>query len=319
MRNYHDEIDEIRRLDPIDGTRLTDSWSDSEAKKTLFQELRAAQASRAATPDPARRRPVSRRRAIGGLITAAVLVSAGTVAAAVTMSRPDPKQSAQVEDDFSSDAKIHLEGWRPELSAEDVVCLFPETEKGLDTSASEFPLKQRLTSEELARECTEGNDWASKLAQDGVGPFSVDTATLCISEEGAYPKAVVGVGGIDCSTTPVEDFLLDEQGDVVVDENGNPVLKYIQARAMTPDDLKELNSMRAIEVAVLAVPSEDGCPTSEQATEWAEARLKEFGVSGLDIRSSGGGDGCYRGRISWNTGFSSDTGEVWIDVAGNQA
>lgn len=45
MRNYHDEIDEIRRLDPIDGTRLTDSWSDSDAKRVLFQEITARQAN----------------------------------------------------------------------------------------------------------------------------------------------------------------------------------------------------------------------------------------------------------------------------------
>ena len=61
MRNYHDQIDEIRRLDPIDGTRLTDSWSDSDAKRALFFELTAAQVSRAAAPDPARHRRVSRR------------------------------------------------------------------------------------------------------------------------------------------------------------------------------------------------------------------------------------------------------------------
>lgn len=62
MRNYSDEIDEIRRLDPVDGTRLTDSWSNSDAKRALFLELTAAKANSEASPDPTtRRRPVSRR------------------------------------------------------------------------------------------------------------------------------------------------------------------------------------------------------------------------------------------------------------------
>jgi len=306
MKRDGDVITRPRRVNPVPPDAFEDLAQSPEGQEILRAILEAPPEVRSVGRTP--------RRAIGGLIAGAVLASAGAVAAAVMMNGPDPQQSAQVEADLSSEAKIHLDGWRPELAAEDVVCLFPETEeKGLYTSASEFALKERLTSEELARECTEGNDWASKLAQDGVGPFSVDTATLCISEEGAYPKAVVGVDGIDCSATPVEDYLLDEQGEGVFDENGNPVLTYVQARVMTPEDLKELNSMRAIEVAVLAVPSEKGCPTNEEATEWAEARLEEFGVSGLDTRSSGGGDGCYR-VVSHGTPDSHRTPERYGSI-----
>ena len=248
------------------------------------------------------------RLAVAGAIVATALLG-GSALATITMSSPDSKQSAQVEDDFSSVATLHLDGWRPELDAESVWCLFPETEGPLDTYAAEFPLDEPLTPARLARECTVGNDWAQKLTQDGVGPFAVSTATICVTEEGTYPKAVVGVGGIDCASTPIRKLVPDVDA---------PVYGYTDARTMTTEDLEQLNFMRAVEVAVLAVPADDRCPSSEQATEWARARLEEYGIKDLEVRKLGEGEGCYRGRISWNTGFSSDTGEVRIDLAGNQ-
>lgn len=39
MSQRHDTGDELRRLDPLDGRRLADFWSDSEAKQALFQEI----------------------------------------------------------------------------------------------------------------------------------------------------------------------------------------------------------------------------------------------------------------------------------------
>jgi hypothetical protein len=237
-----------------------------------------------------------------------VLGSAGAVAAGVAMSRPDPQQSAQVERDFSSQAQSHLEGWRPELSAERVMCLYPETEGALFTFAAEFPLDEPLTQAKLASECT-GNDWAQKLTQDGVGPFAASSATMCVTEEGTYPMAVVGVGGIDCAITPVRELVPDVDA---------PEYRDVDTRRMTTEDLEQLNRMRAVEVAVLAVPADDRCPSSEQAADWAQARLDEYGIEDLEVRKDGEGEGCYRGRTSWNTDFSSDTGEVRIDLIGNQ-
>ena len=291
-----------RRVDPMP-TNPFKGFADSPEAQEILNEILQTPAD----VQSARRSP--RRRSIAGLVAAAVLASAGAVAAGVAMSRPDPQQSAQVERDFSSQAEVHLTGWRPELDAESVWCLFPETEGPLDTYAAEFPLDEPLTPARLARECTEGNDWAQKLTQDGVGPFAVSTATICVTEEGTYPKTVIGVGGIDCASTPIRELVPDVDA---------PVYKYTDARTMTTEDLEQLNFMRAVEVAVLAVPADDQCPSSEQATEWARARLEEYGIKDLQVRKLGEGEGCYRGRISWNTGFSSDTGEVRIDVAGNQ-
>lgn len=229
---------------------------------------------------PSHRAPRRRsRRAVSGLLAAAVLVSAGTVAATVSLTRPDPEQAAQVEREYSEQATVHLDGWRPELDAETVLCVFPEPLESLETQASEFSLKHRMTSKDLAWECTEGNDVARID-----GPFAIHSSTACVIHEGAYPKAVVGVGGVGCPSP---------------------------SRPITQEDLDELNRMRAIEVAILAVPSENGCPTSEQATEWAEARLAEYGVTGLAIETSGGG-GCHRGLVYWQSG------QVSIGINGNQ-
>lgn len=274
MKRNEDVMARARQVNPMPADAFQDLACSPEGQETLRGILEVPR-----QVQPARGLP---RRAIGGLIAAAVLASAGTVAAAVTMNRPDSQQSAQVQDDFSEQATVHLGGWRPELQAERVMCLFPDSRHDIETSASEFPLKQRMTTQDLARECAQGNDSART-----VGPFPVNTATVCVSDEGTYPKAVVGVSGVDCSTT---------------------------ARPITSDDLDQLNRMRAIEVAVLAVPSEDGCPTSEQASEWAKARLEEYAVAGLEIRSSSGwwGKGCYRGMIYW------EIDQVRIDVNGNQ-
>lgn len=39
MRSHKDSMDDVSRLDPIDGERLTASWSDSRAKQALFEEV----------------------------------------------------------------------------------------------------------------------------------------------------------------------------------------------------------------------------------------------------------------------------------------
>lgn len=290
-----------RRVDPK-STNPFKGFADSpEAQEILDHILQA--------PAEVRSTRGARRGSMAGLVAAAVLASAGAVAAGVAMSRPDPQQSAQVKRDFSSQAQLHLQGWRPELDAERVWCLFPQTEGPLNTFASQFPLDGTLTSERLALGCTEANDWAQKLTQDGVGPFSVSTATMCVIEGGSYPEAVVGVGGIDCTSTPIHELVPGVDA---------PVYKYTDARPMTTEDLEQLNFMRAVEVAVLAVPADDSCPSSEKAAEWAQARLQEFAINDLQVRKVDEGPGCYRGRISWPTGSSSDAGEVRIHLAGNQ-
>ena len=39
MRHHTDPIDDVARIDPIDGDRLAASWSNSDAKQALFQEI----------------------------------------------------------------------------------------------------------------------------------------------------------------------------------------------------------------------------------------------------------------------------------------
>lgn len=282
-------MERARRLDPKPVNRFN-GFADSPEAREMLEEILQTPVEIQST----RRRP---RRSIATLVAAAVLASAGAVAAGVAMSRPDKKQSAQVERDFSEQATMHLDGWRPELAAESVFCLIPGSDQ-LVTYASDFPLRERLNSDKLVQACAEGS--ASRSDDE---PVSTDPPTLCVSEKKA-PLAIVGVGGIDCSTMAVADGS---------DGSG------VEARPIRPEDLDELNLMRAVEVAVLAVPTEDGCPTSEEATTWTEAQLEKSGLGELQINVSDEGDGCYRGRIRWDTDFHFDGGGgVLIGKFGNQ-
>lgn len=59
-KNPH--LDEIRRLDPIDGERLADSWARSQAKGILFEQVMTQSVGSMGAPEPAKHRPrVSRR------------------------------------------------------------------------------------------------------------------------------------------------------------------------------------------------------------------------------------------------------------------
>jgi hypothetical protein len=297
MNNNDTLMIRARRINPVPPSAVEKIGESREAEDLLTAILQTS-----APVATVRRSP---RRALTGLIAAAVLASAGAVAAQVAMDRPDERQSAQVERDFRAQAGAHLDGWRPELSAERVRCLFPATQDPLVTFASDFPLDGALTLQRLAQACAEGNDWAKKLEQDGVGPFDASAATICVTEESAYPKTVVGVGGIDCSATALRELVPDEEADAAVYEE-------TATRAMTSEDLQELNRMRAIEVAVLAVGGDNGCPTREQALQWTDARLREYSVADLQVHARNSGEGCYRGRIDWQAG------EVWVDKMGNQ-
>lgn len=85
MRNYSDEIEEIRHLDPIDNTRLADSWSGSDAKAALFQDLAAQRHSTAASPRPTMRRARPRRALV--LAASLALAAVGIVLASGIVER----------------------------------------------------------------------------------------------------------------------------------------------------------------------------------------------------------------------------------------
>lgn len=88
MRNYSDEIEDIRPLDPIDATRLADSWAGSDAKRFLFQQITATKSTKALATERRKRRLPSR------LVFPAVAVTAAIVAAMLFLPTPGTHQGA---------------------------------------------------------------------------------------------------------------------------------------------------------------------------------------------------------------------------------
>lgn len=240
----------------------------SEIKQAVLKRVRSEQASDASS----RRR---RRSLLGGALVAAVLASAG-VAAAFGLTLPDPEQAAKVVDDHEQASTVHLDGWRPSLRAEQVSCVAPDAHGAsgaawTETPASEFPLADPLTRELLVEECASGNDMARNR-----GGFAQADASVCVYERGSYPHPVVTLAGRGCADLAVE------------------------ATPITDADLEEINRMRAVEVAVLAVPGD--CPTAAEARAWAEDHLAEAGRD-LPVRVfDEGPEPCYRGVIYWYDG-----------------
>lgn len=240
----------------------------SEIKQAVLERVRSERAGDVWS----RRR---RRSLLGGALVAAVLASAG-IAAALGLTGPDPQQAARVVGDHEQASTVHLDGWRPSLRAEQVSCLAPDADGrgGADraeTPASELPLADPLTRELLVEECASGND----MARDR-GGLPREGASVCVYERGSYPHPAVALAGAGCADLG------------------------LGARPITDADLEEINRMRAVEVAVLAVPGD--CPTAAEARVWAEERLAEAGRD-LPVRVFDEGPGlCYRGVVYWYDG-----------------
>jgi hypothetical protein len=72
MSDRHETDDALRRLEPIDRDELLSSWSASQAKQALFQEITSMPVG---TPSPARTR-IPRKRLVPAVALAVMLLSA---------------------------------------------------------------------------------------------------------------------------------------------------------------------------------------------------------------------------------------------------
>lgn len=188
---------------------------------------------------------------------------------------PDPEQVARVMEDFAPMVgTVHPMGWRIDLQAEQAKCLLPGADAFVQEMlvggpASNFPLQESLTASHLAIACTDDNNYASEN-----GYTSAD-ATVCVSYAGRYPVPTVVIDGSECASA----------GD--------------DLRPITDEDLAELNHMRAVEVALLAVPSDAGCPTFSQARDWVNQQISQLGIDVTVVESDEGTGVCYRGSVVW--------------------
>lgn len=288
MRHNVDPIELIQRHNPVpDAHRLPDESAASI--EALYQEIIGMNHQLTnPTPTGSRERHRSSRRTRRVVILAATLVvaTAGVAAAASTLQQPDPEQAATVEDVYSPlVGTVHPLGWRPDLQAEVTNCLLPGSDAFVQEMlagrpASGFPLQEALTREHLAATCTDDDAYASEHG------YTAADATVCIADLGQYIQPTVVIDGTDCAEASPE------------------------LRPLTDQDLATLNEMRAIEVALLAVPSETGCPTLDGAHQWVQQNLTQLGLDLTVIETDEGPDSCYRGITNWTLG------QVWIEPVG---
>lgn len=196
---------------------------------------------------------------------------------AALLLRPDPEQAARVIEDFSPMVgTVHPLGWRPDLQAEQTNCLLPGADASVQEMlggrpASNFPLGESMTASHLAIACIDNDAYASENG------YTAATATVCVSDEGRHPDPTVIIDGSACAST------------------GSPL------RPITEEDLAELNHMRVVEVAFLAVPSESGCPTFSEARDWVNWQITQLGIEMNVVENDEGTDVCYRGGVVWAT------------------
>ena len=277
MRHKSDPVELIRNSNPVpDAHQLPDATATSF--EALFEEIIGMkdQATKPTGTRQQRSRPKRRTTRRVVLLAAAFLVATASMAgAAMTLLQPDPEQAAVVDEVFDPmRGEIHPLDWRPDLQAEQTKCLLPGADEfvqeRLASIASNFPLEERLTVEHLATACTDGNAYASENGYTAAG------AEVCVDDGGRYVDPTVVIDGTDCA------------------------LASPDLRPITEQDLADLNEMRAIEVALLAVPSENGCPTFDDARQWVTSQVDQLALSLNIVEGDQGSDVCYRGTVTWS-------------------
>lgn len=197
--------------------------------------------------------------------------------------KPDPKDVAIVMDRGAFDA--HGPRWRPNLSAEQMVCAYPGGE--VEYLAYWFPMEDAITPDDFAYGCTQG-DWNRNKG------ITTEGAEVCVVSEVYFQE--------------IEDFSKEQPGPTfkpfvypmpfvaldgrTCDEDHRPI---------TDEDLAEINRLRAIEASVLAAPE---CSTVEAVERWAQAWLDKEGID-LPIYTSPEKtehEICYSARIEWQHG-----------------
>lgn len=202
--------------------------------------------------------------------------------------KPDSEDVDLVMDRAAWD--VHGPGWRPHLSAEQMVCATPEGET--EYIAYHFPMQDAVTADDFAHGCTQSADEIEGKPLNG--GVTTEGAEVCVVGE-AYFQEIEDFSNEQPGPTfkpfvyPMPFVALDGRS---CDEDQRPI---------TDEDLAEINRLRAIEASVLAAPQ---CSTVEAVEQWAQAWLDEEGID-LPIYTSPEKteqEVCYSARIEWKFG-----------------
>lgn len=245
--------DRLRAVDPAQGLDRDPNSPCGHRIRNQAQRQPRSGAARAAMP---------RKRLVG--LMAAVMALSGGVATASGIFQPDPADIRVFLDEHAEQAKSHIDGWRPELRAESVVCAYRDGTEVM-VLASDFPLDEAMTAEHLVNACELGNDFVADLEQapsgytvcEGVidpeeARFRLSAAEL--PDPSRTLPVVLGWNGpcADATTTATTDVAL---------------------RPLT--SLDDLNHLREIEVGLRAVAIER-CLTHDEAWTMAEQTSDEL-------------------------------------------
>lgn len=272
MRHRSDPVELIRNNNPVpDAHQLPDETQASLG--ALFKEIIGMEHQEPTTTRTHHRPRVGR---IAALAAAFVVLTAG-VAIAAGFFNPDPADVATIEDDGAQVADVHLEGWRPELKTEAVWCMV-DSSAGADTLASEFPLREPLTTAILLAECGTGNDVARNL-DTPPADFTVCEATFT---DQSYQERI-----------SVDDGFNIVEGDLAAERPGFPVVLAWHADCTTTqldtswdvdlaplESLDDVNQAREVEVGVRATAL-NSCLSLDDAKAMAARSRAELGETWL--------------------------------------
>jgi hypothetical protein len=255
------------RTDAVRDEDVERAWRGSPASRALLDEITGAPV----TALRAGRTGRGSRRTIVLLAAVLALAAIGGGAVAAGVFDPDPADVATVTELAKEAAEVHGPGWRPELNAEQVLCMYGKRQvDGLRTMASSGPLDAALTKADLFGECSRGAG-TTKLDQSRM--------TLCTGPSGGDGRAVLPV-------------VLARGGDC-------------RAAGFDPADeaalLTDVNRRRQVELTILAAQPVGRCVPEAELRQLVKARI-EATREPLDLIDTEDKGKCWRIQaLFWET------------------
>jgi hypothetical protein len=280
MRHAHDNpINQaLRRAVPLDEQRLTAAWDADPARQALLGEILSIPVPGAGRDAgaPARAGHRHRRRPLTLLVaTAVALVTLTGGALASGLFSADPRDVRAVVDDRNArEAEMHVPGWRPQLDAETVMCVYGpgDTERGT-SPASSGPIDAPLRAKDLIDTCAKGA---------GAHRFEPGSVKLCVTPWNQLAPNDPGHGMSGRYHLPV---VLSASGSC--EDAGF-------AQANTGSLLEDLNRRRAVEITLLAIVPKDLCKGRNEVIRLAKERVAALGEPlTITVKGPEDGGGCW--------------------------
>lgn len=298
-----DQIDErLRAVDPA-------AELDKDPTGMTGQRLlaRARQRGTAAVTIRPRTRP---RRLVVASTAAAVMVATSVGALATGVFNPDPADVTTILDDADAIADLHIEGWRPELSAEGVWCVYDDGSQ-ISTLASDFPLDQPLTVDALVAVCTDGNDLVRGM------PSPPTDTTVCgatlTDEEVEQRLAAAGLASAtvtDGGQRHRFPVVLGWRADCATVDLGDASTVHLSPLT----SLDQINEVREIEIGLKAAASE--CLTQDEAFALAEEARDRLAAQWQVVDEAETDVRCHQVWLDPAAGFLIVTAIWWAETEG---